>query len=141
LLIITFDESNYTESVSLNGSQEVVDIVFAGESCCDQQPGPNLAGVRPTTLALLNTPSLAENIVINGYGGDRIGALLLSPFVIPGSSSSIPYNHYSLLRSLEDIYGLGEHLGYARDNPWTNYFLETIGNDSSVFKPAAHFRY
>jgi hypothetical protein len=141
LLIITFDESNYTESVSLNGSQEVVDIVFPGETCCDQQPGPNLAGVRPATLALLNTPALVENIVINGYGGDRIGALLLSPFVIPGSSSTIPYNHYSLLRSLEDIYGFGEHLGYARDNPWTNYFLETIGNDSNVFRPAPRSRY
>jgi hypothetical protein len=33
--------------------------------------------------------------------------------VVPGSTSATPYNHYSLLRSLEDIFGATEHLGYA----------------------------
>jgi hypothetical protein len=82
----------------------------------------------------VNTATLVENIVINGYGGDRIGALLLSPFVKPGSSSAVPYNHYALLRSIEDIFKLDGHLGYAADDPRTSYFLDTIGDDKDVFK-------
>jgi hypothetical protein len=47
-----------------------------------------------------------------GNGGGRTGAVLLSPFVKPGSVNDTPYNHYSLLRSVEDIFGL-PHLAYA----------------------------
>jgi len=133
LLIITFDESNLTESVSQNPSgQEVVDITFAGQACCNQQPGPNLSGVRPGTFTLLNTPTLVENIVINGFGGDRVGALLLSPFVRQGSTSETPYNHYALLKSVEDIFHL-DHIGYAADDPRIHYSLDTIGEDEDVF--------
>jgi phosphatidylinositol-3-phosphatase len=137
LIIITFDESNYTETVSVNSStgQQTVDITFPGQTCCDQQPGPNLSGVRPGTFTLVNTAQLVENIVVNGYGGDQVGALLLSPFVKPGSTSDTGYNHYALLRSLEDIFRLHHHLGYAADDPAANYFLDTFGNDQNIFKP------
>ena len=47
-----------------------------------------------------------------GPGGGRIGAVLLSPLIRPGTVSAVPYNHYSLLRSIEDIFGL-PHLGDA----------------------------
>ena len=47
-----------------------------------------------------------------GPGGGRIGAVLLSSSIAPGTVSSRPYNHYSLLRTLEDLFGL-PHLGYA----------------------------
>ncbi len=136
LLIITFDESNYTAGESVNSStgQVTYDITFSGQTCCDQQPGPNLSGVRPGTLTLVSTPSLIEQIVINGYGGDRIGAVLLSPFVKPGSTSATPYNHYALLKSIEDIFHLG-HIGYAADDYWTHYHLDTIGDDAEVFLP------
>jgi phosphatidylinositol-3-phosphatase len=135
LLIITFDESNLTQNVSVNPStgQETVDITFSGQTCCDQQPGPNLSGVRPGTFTLLSTPTLVENIVINGFGGDRVGALLLSPFVKPGSTSETPYNHYALLKSIEDIFHL-DHIGYAADDPRTHYSLDTIGEDEDVFE-------
>jgi phosphatidylinositol-3-phosphatase len=137
LLVITFDESNYgSETVTVNPAtkQETVDITFTGDTCCNQQPGPNLSGVRPSTATLVDTPALVENLIFSGYGGDQIGALLLSPFVKPGSTSNIGYNHYSLLRSLEDIFGIREHLGYAGDNPRQDYFLQTIGDDESIFK-------
>jgi phosphatidylinositol-3-phosphatase len=137
LLIITFDESSYVQSVSVDSStgQQTVNITFPGDYCCNQQPGPNLSGVRPGTLALVNTPALVENIVINGYGGDQVGALLLSPFVKPGSTSDTGYNHYALLRSLEDIFKLHKHIGYAADDPAAGYFLDTIGHDRNIFKP------
>jgi hypothetical protein len=136
LLVITFDESNLTESVSVNPTthQETVDIIFSGQTCCNQQIGPNLAGVRPGTVTLLNTPALVENIVVNGYGGDRVGALLLSPFIKPGSTSDIAYNHYSLLKSIEDIFHL-DHIGYAADIPSLHYSLDTIGEDENIFYP------
>ena len=64
-------------------------------ACCGEGPGPN-----------------APLPGIDGLGGGRIGALVLSPFVSPGTTSSTPYNHYSLLASIEDVFGLA-HLGYA----------------------------
>ena len=45
-------------------------------------------------------------------GGGRIGAVLLSPLIRPGTVSTVDYNHYSLLRTVEDIFGL-PHLGDA----------------------------
>jgi hypothetical protein len=41
-----------------------------------------------------------------------VGALILSSFVSPGSSDAAPYGPYSLLRSVEDLFGLS-HLGNA----------------------------
>ncbi len=63
--------------------------------CCGEGPGPNspLPG-------------------IFGLGGGRVGALVLSPFVRPGTWSTTPYNHSSLLASQEEIFGLPK-LGYA----------------------------
>ena len=39
-------------------------------------------------------------------GGGDTGAILISPYIKPGTVSDTDYNHYSLLRSLEDIYGI-----------------------------------
>jgi hypothetical protein len=135
LIVITFDESNYVEQVSSNPTthQTTVDIVFPGDTCCDQQPGPNLANVRPGSFNLLTSPNLVENLVINGYGGDRVGALLLSKFIKPGSTSDVPYNHYSLLRTIEMIFQMGDHLGYAADNPAINYHPSNFYKDSNIF--------
>ena len=67
------------------------------ESCCNQPAGPNTPN-----------PGGPEP----GGGGGKTGAVALSPWIRPGTINSTPYNHYSLLRSVEDIFGL-EHLGYA----------------------------
>lgn len=58
-----------------------------------------------------------------GPGGGRIGAVLLSPFIRPGSVSEVHYNHYSLLRSIEDAFGL-KHLGHAGGRQ-----VKSFGND------------
>lgn len=58
-----------------------------------------------------------------GPGGGRIGAVVLSPFVKPGTVSRVDYNHYGLLRSIEDWFGL-PHLGYAGQKG-----LRTFGPD------------
>jgi hypothetical protein len=49
---------------------------------------------------------------ITGPGGGRVGAVALSKFTQPGSVNDNPYNHYALLRSIEDLFGLS-HLGFA----------------------------
>ena len=59
-------------------------------------PGPNSAG-RPGAAV---------------PGGGRTGAVLLSRFIRRGTTATQQYNHYSLLRSIEDLFGL-DHLGYA----------------------------
>jgi hypothetical protein len=38
-------------------------------------------------------------------GGGDAGAVVISPFVKPGTVSNSYYNHYSLLRTIEDIFG------------------------------------
>lgn len=64
-------------------------------SCCAEPTGPNT--VMPG---------------IEGPGGGRTGTVLLSPCLTPATQDDAPYNHYSLLRTTEDVFGLG-HLGYA----------------------------
>jgi hypothetical protein len=59
----------------------------------------------------------------SGNGGGRVGAVLLSRFIKAGSVNDTPYNHYSLLRSTEDLFGLS-HLGYA-----ANYGLKPFEED------------
>jgi hypothetical protein len=57
-------------------------------------------------------PSVGTHPGRTGPGGGRTGAVLLSPLIKPGTVSTVPYNHYSLLRTIEDIFGL-PHLGNA----------------------------
>jgi hypothetical protein len=55
-------------------------------------------------------------------GGGDTGSVLISPFIKPGSSSDVYYNHYSWLRTMEDLFNVAPvskgldgdgHLGYA----------------------------
>ncbi|MEA3201853.1 MAG: hypothetical protein QOE90_3281 [Thermoplasmata archaeon] len=66
-------------------------------ACCGEKAG-------------YGTPAPGEQ----GPGGGRTGAVLLSRCLVPGTKDETPYNHYSLLRTLEDDFGLA-HLGYAAD--------------------------
>lgn len=48
-------------------------------------------------------------------GGGQVGMLLISQYVKPGTSDTLSYyNHFALLRSIENIFGL-HYLGYAGD--------------------------
>ena len=40
-------------------------------------------------------------------GGGDTGSVLISPFIKPGTVSSVYYNHYSWLRTMEDIFEVG----------------------------------
>lgn len=64
-----------------------------------------------------------------GTAGGRIGALILSPFTKGGTTSDKPYNHFSLLASIEDIFSL-PRLGYA-GAPGLNSFGTDVFNAKS----------
>jgi phosphatidylinositol-3-phosphatase len=141
LLIITFDEGDVSTLTSVNGSPTPNAISSQGVSCCGQQPGPNLgplvAGGQPLTLGFENVDPttgarLPSNFFITtqGFGGDRIGGVLLSNFLKPGTVSNVPFNHYSMLKTIEDIFGLG-HLGYA-GQPGLQGFFGCTNSDISV---------
>jgi hypothetical protein len=107
LLIINFDESSYaTVTTSAKGE----DLVFTGSTCCSEQPGPNLAPYPQTSS--LTYQGITINLTKQSYGGDQTGAVMISKFIKPGTVSTVPYNHYSMLKSIEDIFQL-DHLGYA----------------------------
>lgn len=128
LLIITFDEGNFGRAVRRTDPEtgkSTVTINARGEYCCGQVIGPNIE--RPMVRTYVESPTVTRLLKIEGYGGDRIGAVLLSPFIKPGTVSEVPYNHYSLLRSIEDIYGLG-HLGYAAADGLAAFGGDIFGN-------------
>jgi len=79
-------------------------------ACCGEGPGPNAA-----------LPG------ITGLGGGKVGALVLSKWTAPNTWSTTPYNHYSLLASLEDIFGL-PYLGYAGTAGLNRFGLDVYNN-------------
>jgi hypothetical protein len=112
LLVINFDEGGYTLSKNASGGYV---ITFLGDSCCSEQPGPNLGSFPQSN----NVGSYT--LVEQNFGGDRTGAVLLSPFIKPGTVSNTPFNHYSLLKTVEDIFSL-DHLGYAGQPGLLSFF-------------------
>jgi hypothetical protein len=99
LVVVTFDESD------LGGTDSNL-------ACCNEQSGPN-------TPAPGNAGATTD---AQAPGGGQIGALLLSSkYIAAGSTDTTgSYNHYSALRSYEDLLGLTTggndghgHLGFA----------------------------
>jgi phosphatidylinositol-3-phosphatase len=61
-------------------------------------------------------------------GGGRVGLLLLSPYVEPGTTSEAYLNHFSLLITIEELFEL-ERIGYAAEPALTGF-------DESIFNAA-----
>jgi hypothetical protein len=57
------------------------------------------------------TPDAPSN-----YGGGHIPTIVITNHGPRGLKDDTPYNHYSLLRTIEDAFGLSEHLGRAADS-------------------------
>ena len=88
LLIVTFDEAEATGSEA------------DSSACCGEKPGPSIV------------PPMTPGFLTPGPGGGRVGAVMVSPCIKPGTVSKDKYNHYSLLRSMERNFKL-PYLGYA----------------------------
>ncbi len=101
LIVVTFDEADV----------DATNNPPYAAACCHEQPGPNTPA-----------PGNASGTEAADPGGGRVGAILLnSRYIKPGSvDSTVTYNHYSALRSYEDLLGLTTggtdghgHLGWA----------------------------
>ena len=91
-------------------------------TCCAVPAYPNLPP--PPPAPPVEAPS---GPVKSGGGGGRVGMLLISPFVEPGSVDEAGYyNHFGFLRTVEELLGLPP-LGYAGD-PASTAFEPSVFN-------------
>jgi hypothetical protein len=49
----------------------------------------------------------------DGSAGNRVVTLVLSPYTPVGARSSTSFDHYSMLRTTEELLGVGTYLGNA----------------------------
>jgi phosphatidylinositol-3-phosphatase len=82
MIVVTFDESGDDQNAS---------------ACCGEKDS---LGYDDPSHPNTNEPGLW------GPGGGRVGAVVLSPFIRPGTVSNADYNHYSLLKTVERIFGV-----------------------------------
>ena len=108
LLIVTFDEARSSSSG---------DAKADSSGCCNEQPGPN---------------TLSPGGRNPGPGGGRVPAILISRFIKPGTLNSTPYNHYALLRSVQDIFGLRPYLGYAGQAGLRSFGDDVFNNPAGI---------
>jgi hypothetical protein len=73
-------------------------------------PGATTPAV--TTPAASTPAATTPSIELPPTGGGQVGALLISPFVKPATFDQEPFNDFSLLRTIENLFGLPP-LGYA----------------------------
>ena len=125
LIVINFDEGGLSVVPNPNGGFL---INAPGLFCCNEQPGPNLA-VFPQSSTIG-----PYTLTFQSYGGDRTGAILIAPFIKPGTISYTPFNHFSLLKSLEDGFDVEEYLGYA-GQPGLLGFFGAVTSDISTRRP------
>jgi acid phosphatase len=64
---------------------------------------------------ITSSPAFADSVLFITWdegggdqgGGGRVPLVIVSPLVRPGTASSVAHDHYSLLRTIEDAWGLG----------------------------------
>jgi hypothetical protein len=127
LVVITFDESGLTDARACPA---------ANQADCGSPTGPNVTnpGASPILVQFgLQKPPTAP---FQYPGGGQVGAVLFNKrFIQPGTVNTTGYyNHYSALRSYEDILGITRggddgfgHLGYA-SNPKLSPFGKDVFN-------------
>ncbi len=81
--------------------------------CCTTSTYPNLLATSPPATPSPASATPKDATAPSTDGGGRVGLLLLSKYVKPGTLNLTgEYNHFSLLRSIENLFGL-KPLGYA----------------------------
>ena len=53
----------------------------------------------------------------DGSAGNRVPLIVVSPYTRPGTQSAVPFDHYSLLRTTEELLGIRRYLGHAASAP------------------------
>lgn len=106
-IFIMTDESDYGGSAYAS-----TDLWTDVTGCCDS-PGYGIAPPLPTGYEFQdNGPG---HFWSGGpFGGGKVPAIVIARNGVRGLVDASPYNHYSLLRTIEQAWGLG-YLGYAAD--------------------------
>lgn len=91
-------------------------------ACCGAPAYPNLPPSSPS-------PTASGGVKPTG-GGGRVGLLLLSPYVEPGTVDEGAFDHFSLLLSIEEAFGLPP-IGYAASPTLTPFASAGVYNLSS----------
>ena len=89
------DDALGTDSKTGQSVQAEANTAQSVVACCNELPGPNTTQPGDQAFNHDTTP-----------GGGITGAVFISRFITPGSVSDQPYNHYSWLRSTEDLFGI-----------------------------------
>ncbi|MDR3512784.1 MAG: alkaline phosphatase family protein [Caulobacteraceae bacterium] len=76
------------------------------------------------------TPGAPSN-----FGGGHIPTIVITNHGPRGLKDETAYNHYSLLRTMEDAFGLGQHLGRAGDDAGGVVAMAPL---FAISKPQAH---
>jgi hypothetical protein len=136
LIAIIWDEANFYNSspyvdnrACCNESRQIGASGKPGITGQVRVPLFGTINVKPgTNRLLIGGPDTLDNILgalkliftdphsavsMQAGGGDS-GAVLLSPFIKPGTVSRVSYNHFSLLGTIQDIFGLPQ-TGSAAD--------------------------
>ncbi len=60
---------------------------------------------------IIASPAFANSVLFitadEGSGDNQVATVVISPLVKAGFSSTVRHDHYSLLRTIEDAWGLG----------------------------------
>ena len=145
LIQIVFDEAfppykmygnsigDYTGNPPDSGLNTPTDTAQSVVACCNELPGPYTAQPGDQAFGQDTTP-----------GGGITGAVMISRYIKPGSVSAQPYNHYSWLRSMEDLFGVKHggtdgkgHLGYAAADGLRPFGGDVYNNPSGHALPPA----
>jgi hypothetical protein len=129
-------ESGVTSGSGVDNPTVASDPGNTGQSivaCCNELPGPNVADPGHQAFGQDTTP-----------GGGITGSVLLSRYITPGTITDQPYNHYSWLRSMENLFGVtaggtdGEgHLGYAGTAGLRPFGPDVYNDPSGTTSPPA----
>lgn len=113
VIFVLTDENDFTNNASTDGWESAA-------GCCDSP-------ILPPGYAFLNSHGIPDGNTWAGgmYGGGLIPAIVIARHGVRHYVSTNPYNHYSLLRTIEEAWGLG-YLGNASDTAQVHSMREFL---------------
>jgi hypothetical protein len=120
-------------------------VNYAGQplkTLCPLTLGIKLGGRSPSTDPLYDDEHATT-------GGGDTGSVLISPYIRPGTTSKVFFNHYSWLRTMEDLFNLAHacsqpvcrgldlegHLGYAAQIGLAPFGSDVFNNPTGRVRP------
>jgi phosphatidylinositol-3-phosphatase len=86
---------------------------------CSVQTGDSWLARWVSTITMSPTYRAGRTVLFitwdenDGALGNHVAAIVVSPYTMPRTRSALPFSHYSLLRTTEELLGIRRHLGDA----------------------------